>query len=88
MKCLECVLEGERSTVTPGSTETTLLSHNTYYDEDGVYHDHDPNRHTTPYRCSRGHNWLKTGYKTCPNCGYNRDPLAEAKAKHPSSYRG
>jgi len=26
-----------------------------YYDEDGAYHNDDPNIHTTCYKCSEGH---------------------------------
>ncbi len=57
MKCPECVAEGERSKVYPHESHRTLLAVQRYFDEDGTYHSHDPNKTTTKYECSRGHKW-------------------------------
>jgi hypothetical protein len=44
-----------------------------YYDEDGQYHNHDPNWTTQGFRCSKGHNWQTSSQKPCPNCLYGRE---------------
>ena len=56
MKCPGC--KGEPSKVYPGRISTTLLGHQPYYDENGVYHDNNPNITTRRYRCSRGHRFV------------------------------
>lgn len=66
MKCPVCVSEGRRSTVQVGISTATLMSGSTYYDEDGRYHNHDPNYTTTGYSCSNGHEW--TGTSDAPKC--------------------
>lgn len=70
MKCAECVAEGERSTITPLGGYTNLLGWSPFYDEDGVYHSHDPNKHVSMYHCSRGHMWEKVTYAACGSCDY------------------
>lgn len=52
----------------------TAMGVNTYHDEDGVSHRHDPNIHTTEYRCSNGHSWSAKKRKApCPaeGCRFN-----------------
>lgn len=73
MRCPECIAEGERSRLTSGGGMTTLLGYRPYYDEDGVYHDHDPNTTTTGYSCSRGHKFTIRTKRSCPNCTYGHD---------------
>ncbi len=70
MKCPECIETDQQSNVYPGSTTVTLMGYQTYYDEDGVYHHHDPNRHTTGYSCSNGHQWQKSVAPQCPAGDY------------------
>lgn len=60
MKCPKCVEEGKRSRVEVVSARSTLLHAPMAYDEDGVLQHHDPNTHTTTYRCSEGHSWVET----------------------------
>lgn len=73
MKCPQCVKEGKKSIVYPGSSSTTNMHWDPYYDEDGKYHSHDPNHHTKDYCCSKGHMWIKSGLDRCPNCDYGKE---------------
>lgn len=69
MKCSQCIEENKKSTVSSEGCSTTLLGYGgPFYDEDGIYHDHDPNIVTTYYRCSNGHRWHEKGSKQCPGC--------------------
>ncbi len=72
MKCPQCVQNNEHSNVYPGAAMTTLLAYTKYYDDDGTYHDHDPNTISTQYDCSRGHSWMEKSKATCPNCDYGK----------------
>ena len=65
-KCPVCQLEGRLSTVTVGSSHTTLAYSPPFYDEQGRLHYHDPNGHTTYYRCSRGHDFYEVRITPCP----------------------
>ena len=69
MKCPECVKEGKRSRVFVGGSFTTLMGFYPYYDDDGEYHSHDPNKKTTQFSCGNGHVWSKSHYTPCPTCG-------------------
>lgn len=60
MKCPTCEAQGTRSIVYVGPSSSTCMSGSVYYDEDGRYHQHDPNTHTTAYNCSLGHGWVMT----------------------------
>lgn len=77
MKCPTCVEENEKSTVNVGGSTRTLMPTHTYYDEDGRYHHHDPNRIKTTYECSRGHRWSEETDIPCAACVMT----AEAKEK-------
>jgi hypothetical protein len=69
MICPECSVEGRKSKVYPGLSTVTLMASAPYYDEDGEYHDHDPNITTTRFACSNGHDWQeKKGPAECPVC--------------------
>ena len=69
MRCPQCVEKGEKSQVFPGSSMTTLMSYQPYFDEKGKYHHHDENTTTTDYRCSRGHEWHESTKGSCW-CGW------------------
>jgi len=73
MICPQCAQEGERSKVWAGASMGTAIYCQPYYDEDGVYHRHDPNTTTISYHCSRGHTWTKRTGKGCPNCSWPND---------------
>jgi hypothetical protein len=76
MKCPRCVEEGRTSKVYSEGGRTTLRGYTPYYDEDGVYHSHNPNRITTSYRCSNDHKWRVCGRTSCPSCDFGRTPEA------------
>jgi len=71
MKCPECVSEGKKSIVYPGSSSTTLMGFQRYYDEDGVFHEHDPNDIQSHYSCGNGHQWTTHTQNKCPNCDWS-----------------
>lgn len=72
--CAECKNSGQRSRVNDYGTIGTLLAYHAYYDEDGRYHSHNPNRLTKSYRCSKGHTWKVSTYNTCPQEDYPSYP--------------
>lgn len=73
MKCPACEREDLRSCVYPGMSTSTLMYFAPYYDEDGNYHMHDSNTHTTHYSCSNGHNWSESSTGRCPSCDLGKD---------------
>jgi hypothetical protein len=77
MKCLTCVSSGQRSTIRCLGSTTTLLGYWPYYDEDGLYHNHDPNHYTTHYRCDNGHAWSENKLKECgaKGCDYGKETV-------------
>ncbi len=70
MKCPECQNERERSVVRGGYGTTTCMGYETFWDEDGAWHSHDPNFTTASYRCSRGHDWSASTLSGCPSCDW------------------
>jgi hypothetical protein len=73
MKCPKCVEEGKRSKVYSEGTTSTCMMYDTYWDEDGKIHKHDPNAHTSIYSCSNGHEWSQSKILPCPSCDYGKD---------------
>jgi len=75
MKCEKCVEAGDKSRVNAHGGTSTLMSYTPYYDEDGVFHNHDGNRRTSHYSCSNGHHWMAIGKKECPaeGCDFGGD---------------
>jgi hypothetical protein len=57
MKCPECVKAGLRSTVTLVGESSSLVMGSQWWDEEGKFHDYDPNITTADYKCSAGHRW-------------------------------
>jgi hypothetical protein len=83
MKCEECVEAGEKSRVTGGGGSRTLMGHSPYYDEDGIYHNHDPNTMTSSYSCSNGHRWVTKGKGRCPADGCDHGGVFETIRQKP-----
>lgn len=76
MKCPACVELGYLSKLYMDSGSfTTLMGWSSYYDEDGIYHSHDPNRHSTGGRCSQDHQIYWSSYSKCPAGDYERDEV-------------
>lgn len=69
--CKQCENEGETSTITGnGYGTSTLMDWYPSYDEQGRYHSHNPNWHTSSWRCSRGHVFTVRSKNGCSSCGY------------------
>ena len=60
MQCKQCKEAGRTSRVYPGASRRTLVAWQPYYDEAGILHNKDPNKTTTHYSCSNGHEWTET----------------------------
>jgi len=71
--CPACQREGRKSKVYSMGSARTMLGWNTYHDEEGVYHSHDPNEVKTGYRCENGHMFDVIWRAECPNCDYGRE---------------
>lgn len=65
MICSECLKLGLKSRVYVGRGTTTLIYSAPFYDEDGKYHNHNPNINTTEYSCSNGHKWVEHSKSHC-----------------------
>lgn len=70
MICETCQGEGRTSRVFPGIGFRTAVMGESYYDEQGVFHDHDPNESVSSYSCSNGHHWRVRRYSKCA-CGWS-----------------
>jgi hypothetical protein len=70
VKCPECVEAGLESKVYSNGSTNTLLGWRPYYDEQGTYHIHDPNRTIDGWYCSNKHYWGEVRKKSCPNCDW------------------
>ena len=73
MRCPECQKDEKKSKVYPQGMFSTLMNCEPYYDEEGVYHYHDINRHTRSYVCSEGHRWSSVLNNICPGCDWKSD---------------
>ena len=73
MKCPVCFEKELKSNVYRGMSTSTLLYCAPYYDENGRYHSHDSNTHTTHYKCSNGHAWVESSKGICPSCDFGKD---------------
>lgn len=69
MKCPVCVQKDLKSNVYPEGGTSTCMMGTQYYDEDGKWHDHDPNESSDTYHCFRGHRFMVSTRKGCPGCG-------------------
>jgi hypothetical protein len=70
MKCQKCIDEGLRSRVYSDGISSKMMGWSTYYDEDGIYHSHNPNGIEKWFRCSEGHRFHIDGKEQCANCEY------------------
>lgn len=68
VKCQTCQADGEQSFVRVGSSATTAMGTDVFYDEDGRFHCHDPNTTATEFWCSRGHSWTESRQHRCLTC--------------------
>ena len=73
--CKVCSEQGLTSRLNIGCGTSTCMGNDEYYDEAGVYHYHDYNRHSMVYRCSNGHSYSVIAGTKCkaPGCDFGRD---------------
>lgn len=64
--CPECGAQLARS---KGPARRTLMATTSGYDEDDVYHRHDPNQNVATYECENGHTVRRTSQPACPADG-------------------
>lgn len=90
MKCPECVETGERSRVYSGGSTSTAMGWQPYYDEDGIYHAHNPNRLTASFTCSNGHEFSHDMLQSCParGCPHGKNPEQLAEELKPECCGG
>jgi hypothetical protein len=74
MICPECKKEGLKSTIMLGGGSSTLMGYNPYFDEEGVYHKHNPNSFCCSWMCSNKHTGTTSIGNPCPapNCNYGK----------------
>ena len=72
MICPECQKEGKKSKVYHQGYSATSMGYTPYYDENGKYHNHDPNATEAGYKCSNGHLWSEKIKKKCW-CGWEQN---------------
>lgn len=72
MICNNCAEEGETSRLFIGAGTVTVAYSAPFYDENGIYHHHDPNWTTTTCNCSRGHKFTVRTKQGCLPCGIER----------------
>lgn len=73
MKCPECEKPGLKSTLREVGGFSTAMYCEPWYDEDGNYHNHDLNTHTSHYTCSNGHRLAVSKTPKCPSCDFGGD---------------
>jgi len=71
MICKKCESENRKSTISIRNCPVTDLVIDQYYDQDGEYHIHDPNRIISALICSNGHVWDEEIPNNCPAFGCN-----------------
>lgn len=77
MKCPECVNQGLKSIVIRGLTYIILMNYHDFYDEDGIYHNHNYNDNVTYYSCTNNHNFKSNYKEKCPydECDFNKENI-------------
>lgn len=70
LTCPKCVEEKLTSKVYyDGTSGTGIAPPRPYWDEEGRYHEHNPNVYKHAFRCSRQHFWMQEERLPCPTCG-------------------
>lgn len=70
MICPECKGKNLKSIVMINNTTMTCMGWLPYYNEDGKYHSHNPNKISTSYICSNKHCFNMSALAPCPSCDY------------------
>lgn len=77
--CDQCKELGMKSKIHGGWGEKTLMGFETYYDEDGKFHSHDPNKCTSTYTCSNNHRFTIKWITPCKSCDYGHGVEQQTK---------
>lgn len=79
MKCAICEAEGKTSrlNISPSPTRKYLGEKQTYWEEDGTYHSHSPDRVAVKLWCSEGHKGIIISGVPCPGCDFGKDEKIE-----------
>lgn len=72
MICQRCKDEGKKSKVYSLGVSRTLMSFSPYWDENDVFHSHDPNSVREGFKCSNGHVLDRRIRNTC-QCGWKQE---------------
>lgn len=73
MICSKCKELGIKSQVYDRGSSVTLMGYQSYYDEEGIFHNHNPNIRATVYTCSNKHKFILKDKVHCPTCEYGSD---------------
>jgi hypothetical protein len=71
--CPACQRLNQKSRVYSEGGSSTLLYNAPYYDENGKYHNHDPNWYNTSYHCSEGHSFSISCRTSCASCDFGSE---------------
>lgn len=75
--CKDCEREGKsQPRIYDQGGISTCMFVDSYW-ENGIYHSHDPNKHTARFSCNNGHSWVDWYYARCPAGDY---PVKEKNA--------
>lgn len=78
--CPTCKKKGAQHTIQQlPDGPRTLIAWEPHQDKDGKTHHHDPNTHTSRYKCSNGHEWSVASSRSCW-CGWGK-PSKEREEK-------
>src|ERR1700681_3898152 len=73
MICPKCKELGQKSTIHGGMGMVTCAYYPPYYDEEGIFHSHDGNLHSSINTCSKGHRITAVSTGKCPNYNWGHD---------------
>jgi hypothetical protein len=74
MICEKCKEQGKTSTIFITGSLQRPFPHQAHYNEEGVYHDHDPNKYPQGFECSNNHIWVTENPLPCPAEGCDFKP--------------
>ena len=82
VKCEECKANGEDVWANIcDMSMSTAMGWQAYYDDNNVYHNHNPNTHSTTMLCKYDHPNCYSYYAKCgaPDCEWDKKNLEDSK---------
>jgi len=71
MKCPECVKTHQTSRCFRNNhIVASMPDGSEYWDEEGIFHRHDPHWTIKSFHCDRGHCWTVRWRRPCPACKF------------------